>query len=175
MNSVPPEVYSVPAWSPYLVGALIGVLSMFTFYFSDKPIGVSTAYARLAGLVGNIFSKRHTLSLKYFQQNTPKIDWEVMLLIGVIIGAFIAAWTGGEFTGEWVPRMWAEQFGPSIPLRLAVSFAGGLVMAFGARMAGGCTSGHGISGSLQLSVGSWIALICFFAGGAGVAALLFRS
>ena len=39
------------AWSPYLVGALIGVLSMATFYFSDKPLGVSTAYARLAGML----------------------------------------------------------------------------------------------------------------------------
>lgn len=48
------------AWSPYLVGALIGVLSMATFYWSNKPLGVSTSYARLAGLVGNLFSKGHT-------------------------------------------------------------------------------------------------------------------
>lgn len=46
-------------------------------------------------------------------------------------------------------------------------------MAFGARLAGGCTSGHGISGTLQLSVGSWIALACFFIGGAVVAAMMF--
>ncbi len=47
-------------------------------------------------------------------------------------------------------------------------------MAFGARTAGGCTSGHGISGALQLSVGSWVALICFFVGGIGTAMLLYR-
>lgn len=175
MNNLPPEVYSTPTWSPYLVGALIGVLSMFTFLFSDKPIGVSSAYAKLSGLIGEVFSKRHTLSLKYFQDNAPKIDWEVMLLIGVIIGAFLSAWTAGDFTGEWVPRMWAERLGDSVPLRLLASFAGGAIMAFGARMAGGCTSGHGISGALQLSVGSWVALVCFFIGGAAVAALLFRS
>jgi len=175
MNHLPPAVSSAPTWSPYLVGALIGVLSMFTFYFSDKPISVSSGYAKLSGFIGELFSKRHTLSLKYFQENAPKIDWEVMLLVGVVIGAFVSAWTAGEFTGEWVPRMWAERFGTGIPLRLLVSFAGGLVMAFGARIGGGCTSGHGISGALQLSVGSWVALICFFAGGAGVAALLFRS
>ena len=45
------------AWSPYLVGALIGLLSMATFYFSDKPLGTSTAYARVAGLFGTLFSK----------------------------------------------------------------------------------------------------------------------
>ena len=40
-----PLDYSGPAWSPYLVGALIGVLSWLTFYFSNKPLGASTAYA----------------------------------------------------------------------------------------------------------------------------------
>jgi hypothetical protein len=47
-------------------------------------------------------------------------------------------------------------------------------MALGARVAGGCTSGHGISGALQLSVGSWIALIGFFVGGVITAMLLFH-
>ena len=56
---------------------------------------------------------------------------------------------------------------------LAFAFIGGTVMAFGARLAGGCTSGHGISGALQLSVGSWIALMCFFAGGVVTAKLMF--
>jgi uncharacterized membrane protein YedE/YeeE len=46
-------------------------------------------------------------------------------------------------------------------------------MAIGARWAGGCTSGHGISGSLQLSVASWVAVFCFFAGGIATAMLLF--
>ncbi|MEQ9814556.1 MAG: YeeE/YedE thiosulfate transporter family protein, partial [Azospirillaceae bacterium] len=41
-------------------------------------------------------------------------------------------------------------------------------------LAGGCTSGHGISGALQLSVGSWVALACFFLGGVPVAMLLYR-
>jgi uncharacterized membrane protein YedE/YeeE len=54
-----------------------------------------------------------------------------------------------------------------------VAFIGGTVMACGARLAGGCTSGHGISGALQLSVSSWIALMCFFAGGVVTAKLMF--
>jgi len=43
-----------PAWSPYLVGVSIGVLSMFTFYFSAKPLGASTAFANVAGLIGRL-------------------------------------------------------------------------------------------------------------------------
>ena len=162
-----------PAWSPYLVGTLIGVLSMLTFYFSNKPIGVSTAYARIAGIVGKLFARRHTESLDFYQNKEPKVDWEVMLLGGIIVGAFLAAWTGGELTGRWLPPMWVDRFGDAVWLRLAVAFAGGGVMAFGARLAGGCTSGHGISGALQLSVGSWIALLCFFVGGATTAAMMF--
>lgn len=162
------------AWSPYLVGALIGVLSMATFYFSNKPLGTSTAYARLAGLVGNLFSKGHTESLKFYQDTKPKIDWGVMLLIGMLLGAFIAAVTAGEFSAAWVPALWQQRFGSDVALRLAVAFAGGAILAYGARLAGGCTSGHGISGALQLSVSSWIALACFFVGGIATAHLLFR-
>jgi uncharacterized membrane protein YedE/YeeE len=162
------------AWSPYLVGALIGVLSMATFYLSDKPLGVSTAFARLAGLVGNLFSRRHTESLKFFQDKKPQVEWEVMLLFGIVLGAFLAALTGGEITAAWVPALWEERFGPGVALRAAVAFAGGVLLAFGARLAGGCTSGHGISGALQLSVGSWVALACFFAGALVTAGLLFR-
>ncbi len=170
-----PLAYSGPAWSPYLVGALIGVLSMATFYFSNKPLGASTAYARLAGLVGKLFARRHTESLKYYKDFKPRVDWEVMLVVGVVGGAFLAAWLGGELTGQWLPGMWTARFGPeSLGLRLGLAFAGGALMAFGARMAGGCTSGHGISGALQLSVGSWIAGVCFFAAGIATAMLMFR-
>lgn len=166
--------YEGAAWSPYLVGALIGVLSMATFYFSDKPLGISTSYARLAGLVGNLFSKGHTETLKFYQDKKPKIEWEVMLLFGVILGAFIAAYTGGEIAAAWVPALWQERFGPDVSLRWGVAFLGGAIMAYGARLAGGCTSGHGISGALQLSTSSWIVMGCFFAAAVVTAMLLYR-
>ena len=170
-----PLQYSGPAWSPYLVGAAIGLLTMLTFYFSDKPLGASTAYARVAGMLGKVVAPRHTESLKYYQDNKPAVDWEVMLVVGAIGGAFMAAWQGGELTAEWLPPMWEARFGQdSYALRMIVALLGGVLMAFGARLAGGCTSGHGISGALQLSVGSWIALICFFVGGITTAMLMFR-
>lgn len=170
-----PQDYSGPAWSPYLVGALIGLLSMLTFYFSDKPLGASTAYARLAGMIGKAVAPRHTESLKYYQDNKPAVDWEVMLVVGAIGGAFLAAWQGNELTGEWSPPMWEARFGAgTFALRWATALIGGVLMAFGARLAGGCTSGHGISGALQLSVGSWVALICFFIGGIATAMVMFR-
>lgn len=164
-----------PLWSPYLVGALIGVLSMFTFYFSNKPIGASTAYARVAGLLGQWMAPRHTNSLHYYAKKKPSVGWEVMLVAGIVIGGFLSAWSGNEITARWLPPLWLERFGESVWLRMGVGLLGGALMAFGARIAGGCTSGHGISGALQLSVGSWISLLGFFVGGVITAALLFHT
>lgn len=166
--------YSGPAWSPYLVGAGIGVLSWLTFYFSDKPIGASSFYAIVAGFIGKVVAPRHTDNLEYFKSNPPKLNWEVAFVLGAIVGAAVAALTGGGLVNEWLPPMWTARFGDSVGLRAAFAFGGGALMAFGARLAGGCTSGHGISGTLQLNVASWIAVICFFIGGAAIANLIFR-
>jgi uncharacterized membrane protein YedE/YeeE len=166
--------YSGPAWSPYLVGSAIGVLSWLTFYFSDEPIGASSFYAELAGFLGKLFAPRHTKSLAYFKDNPPRVGWEFVFVIATIAGGAIAALTGGEFANEWLPPMWVARFGDSIALRAVIAFGGGILMAFGARLAGGCTSGHGISGTLQLNLASWIAVVCFFIGGIAVAMLLFK-
>ena len=166
--------YPGPAWSPYLVGAAIGVLCWLTFYFSDKPIGASSFYAQLAGFLGKLIAPRHTASLTYFKDKPPQVGWGFVFVVGIIVGGAIAALTGGEFANEWLPPLWEARFGDSIALRAMIAFAGGMLMAFGARLAGGCTSGHGISGTLQLNLASWISVICFFIGGVAVAIPLFK-
>ena len=168
--------YDGGAWSPYVVGAGIGVLSWLTFYFADKTIGASSFYATLAGFLGKAVAPKHTQSLPYFKDNPPVFDWGFIFVIATILGGFIAAWTGGEFRNEWLHPMWVDRFGDhSMVLRGIVGFAGGLLMAFGARLAGGCTSGHGISGTLQLNVASWLTVVCMFAGGIATAMLLYTA
>jgi uncharacterized membrane protein YedE/YeeE len=126
-------------------------------------------------MLGKLVAPRHTAKLAYYKETKPVVEWEVMLLVGVIAGACIAALSGGQTTAEGLPPLWRERFGlESHGLRIATAFGGGMLMAFGARLAGGCTSGHGISGTLQLSIGSWIAVICFFLGGMAVAFPMFR-
>jgi uncharacterized membrane protein YedE/YeeE len=158
-----------PAWPPLLVGALLGALSTMTLLVANRMLGASSAYASVAGAIGARLFPRHTRSLRYYRDHPPRLDWEVTLVAGAIAGGFLAAWTGGELTGRWLPPLWGERFGQAVWLRFLVAFAGGALMGFGARLAGGCTSGHGISGALQLGVDSWIALLCFFLGGAAVA------
>jgi len=94
--------------------------------------------------------------------------------LGVVIGAFISSLVSGSFEFTWVPDRWAKAFGPSPWLRLIGAFIGGILMGIGSRWAGGCTSGHGISGALQLAVSSWIAVSGMFAGGIATAFLLYR-
>jgi hypothetical protein len=72
-----------------------------------------------------------------------------------------------------VPELWERRIGSSAFLRWLTAFSGGILLGIGSRWADGCTSGHGISGTLQLVVSSWIAAICFFIGGVLTALLIF--
>lgn len=175
-NELPsPYAYPEPAWSPYLVGGLIGVLVLCTLALAGKKIGASSAYSDSAGMIGRLVVPRHIASIPYFQNNKPMIGWTFTIVLGAILGSFLAAWTGGELTGMYLQDMWIARFGAdSYALRTGVALVGGGLMAFGSRMAGGCTSGHGISGTLQLAVSSWIAVICFFVGGIFAAMLMYR-
>lgn len=168
------ELINIKQWLPYIVGGAIGILSWLTFIFSDKPIGCSTAFSRTSGMIERIFRGEKVKNKLYYQRFPPIIDWEWMLVIGIFIGAFISAKLSGEFQFRWVPDKWSEVFGNKPLNRLIISLIGGITIGFGARWAGGCTSGHGISGTLQLSVSSWLAVICFFVGGVAMAMILFR-
>lgn len=73
-----------------------------------------------------------------------------------------------------VPPEWEARFGGSIKKRAIASILGGAVMMIGARMADGCPSGHGLSGMMQMSVSSYVALAFFFGFGALIANLIYR-
>ncbi len=160
-------------WSPYAVGIGIGILSWFTWLISSKPLGCSTSFARTAGMIEKALRGQSAAQRLYYQEVQPKVDWQWMLVLGMIIGAFFAALLSGDFELVWVPSRWATAFGSAVGVRLIVALIGGVLLGFGARWAGGCTSGHGISGTMQLAVSSWISAICFFIGGIVAAHLLY--
>ncbi|MBT8506864.1 hypothetical protein AZH53_00265 [Methanomicrobiaceae archaeon CYW5] len=160
-------------WTPYIAGAGIGILSWVAFLLSNKPLGCSTAYARTSGMIERLFRGKKTEEKPYYRKFAPVVDWEWMLVAGVFLGAFAAAMLTGGFALEWVPTLFGDTFGYDTALRLAVAFAGGILMGLGSRWAGGCTSGHGISGTLQLAVSSWIAVVVFFISGIVTAFLLY--
>jgi hypothetical protein len=160
-------------WSPYIAGAGIGVLSWFTWLISSEPIGCSTSFSRIAGMIEKLFRGKKVEKKLYYQEVKPEIDWQMMLVIGVVVGALVSSLLSGDFNLQWFPAIWSLHFGNNIILRLVVAFAGGILLGFGSRWADGCTSGHGISGTMQLAVSSWISAICFFIGGILMAQLVF--
>ncbi|MBN2465935.1 YeeE/YedE family protein [candidate division WOR-3 bacterium] len=168
------EWLAAPRWSPYIVGFGIGVLSWLAFLLSDKPIGCSTAFARTSGMIERAVRGRKVETKPYYRAFPPGVDWEWMLVLGIVIGSLVSSLLSRSFRFMWVPGLWAAAFGNTPAARMAVALFGGVCMGFGSRWAGGCTSGHGISGTLQLALSSWIASICFFAGGIATAFFIFR-
>ena len=160
-------------WSPYVVGIGIGVLSWLTWLISHKPIGCSTSFARSAGMIEKLLRGPKVETRPYYQEVKPAVDWQWMLVFGMVVGALVSSLLSGDFQWQWVPSRWAAAFGTNVPLRLVAALLGGVLLGLGSRWAGGCTSGHGISGTMQLAVSSWISAICFFVGGILMAALLF--
>lgn len=160
-------------WSPYVVGIGIGILSWFTWLISKQPIGCSTTFARTAGMIEKAFRGKKVEDKPYYQEVKPLIDWQWTFVLGIVFGALLSALLSGDFQLLWIPSTWALTFGASMPLRLFVAFAGGILLGFGARWADGCTSGHGISGTMQLALSSWISAVCFFISGILMAKLLF--
>lgn len=167
-------------WRPYLAGALAGVLAVLSVVVSTKLIGspkylgASTTFVRAAGLVEQSVASAHVAESDYFTKTKVKVDWQMMVVLGILLGAFAASRIDGSFKAEAVPPVWSDRFGSKIGVRAIGAFLGGAVSMFGARMAGGCPSGHGLSGLMQLSISGFIAMAGFFGAGVIVANLMYR-
>jgi len=172
-RAVSESIWALERWSPYAVGIGIGVLSWLAFLLSDNTLGASGAYAKVAGMVQRRFGITNVENNAYYRSHKPVVDWGVMLLIGIVFGSFLSAWLSGSLEWKMVPDLWATQVQTGVLLRWLTALAGGILIGIGSRWARGCTSGHGISGTLQLVMSSWIAIVCFFVSGAVTALILY--
>jgi len=161
-------------WNPYLAGALAGLVLVGSVALSGKFFGTSTTFVRSTGMIEKIFSAERVAQMDYFMKEAPIVDWQWMFVIGIFFGASIASKISSTYKLQALPDMWRKRFGGSILKRAGVAFVGGVIAMFGARLADGCPSGHGLSGSAQLAVSGFIALICFFIGGVIMARILYR-
>ena len=167
-------------WSPYLAGALVGLLAIVSVWATTvlmgktNYLGASTTFVRAAGLLERAVAPERVAANEYFTTSKVKVDWQFMLVSGIFLGALISSVTDRSFKWESVPPVWAKRFGNS-PIKRAVgAVLGGIVAMVGARMADGCPSGHGLSGMMQFSVSSLAALCLFFGVGIAVAALVYK-
>lgn len=162
------------AWSPYLAGAIIGLLQIPTFLLMDTALGASSSFVTVGAHIASLFDSRVS-DIKYLASHMwgAKNWWQVAVVAGIAIGAFMSMRISGARRSTISP-VWSRAMGVStLSARAPIAFVSGFIMLFGARIAGGCTSGHGISGIAQLSVGSTLAVAGMFAGGI-VTAMLFK-
>jgi uncharacterized membrane protein HdeD (DUF308 family) len=124
-------------WSPYLAGALSGVVSILSVLIAGKYFGASTTFVRSAGIIEKLFGAERVAQMAYFIETVPKIDWQWMFVVGVFLGSLIASTTSRTFQWKAVPDMWETRFGPSKVKRGIIAFMGGVIAMFGARLADG--------------------------------------
>ena len=169
-----------PDLSWKVAGLLLGLMVILATALV-KPFGVSTQYVLTDAIVVHSVAPEAASSNEYLNKYGEKADWEVgygwMLVLGMFLGSGIASLATHRFRKRQnpaIPAMWKEQFGEHKAKRLRHAFIGGLLLLFGARLAGGCTSGHMISGISQLTVGSFIFGAAIFASGIITARTLYR-
>ncbi len=128
----------------FIAGPALGLLVVGLFLIANQPLGASGAYV-------------HTM--KAARRHPDRVTWRVWYFAGIAVGGLVAAVLGSgvdlrsgydSMRGEW-----------ATPVVAVVVLAGAIVMGYGARMAGGCTSGHGICGTAQRSPSSWTAMVTF--------------
>jgi uncharacterized protein len=170
--------FTARSWPPYVVGAGLGVLSWFAFATADKHLAITLQYEHLAAFAQMAIAPDEIGENRYYAARAaaglaPTVGWYLMLIVGVFLGSLLSSTLSGDRSSITVPPLWRWRFGDSKVKRFAAAFFGGGLMVFGARVAGGCTSGHGISGALQLAVQSWTFITLAFLVAIATAFLIF--
>lgn len=172
-------------WPWYVTGPLLGLMVPILLFAGNKHFGVSTSLQHVC-----------TATIKpkatYFQYDWKKSSWNLVFVAGTIIGAVLAVTLlnadsspalsaeARQLFGSWGMAE-ADSLQPAelfvlsrenLLRPLAALGLGGFLVGFGARYAGGCTSGHAIMGTSLLNVGSYVAVLAFLVGGFAVSNLI---
>ena len=148
-------------------GTAIAAITLLLLYLGNRRLGISTGFEDVCSLV---------LSQPYFRRDRIRSGrgWRFPFLVGLVAGGFVSA----AFGGGWHPTWALGRFDDVVRLdhagKLVWMYVGGLFIGFGTRLAGGCTSGHGIFGISNLEAPSAIATLSFMAGGIGTTQIVYR-
>ncbi len=142
----------IPWW---VGGILMALLLLFTFsiFGADRPIGASTYVPFFSGIVFNLDPEQYP----YLKEVHNAGAWEGVMLLGALFGGFITSiFITKSFRLSLIPSGWKKYKNNSVFSRLIWSFIAGFFMIIGARLAGGCTSGHFLSGMSQTAISAMI-------------------
>jgi uncharacterized membrane protein YedE/YeeE len=176
-------------------GLLLGAAFLVAVAFV-KPIGVSTQFVIADGIVWSLFSDTvvqkdaesksgYSSSNAYLNKSggsyaknvAHPINYSFIFVLAMVAGAFLSSRSGGprpSAADRTAPEVWRQRFGENPTLRYVTVFFAGLVVLFGARLAGGCTSGHMMSGMMQTSLSGYLFAVGAFAVGVPAAVLVYK-
>jgi uncharacterized protein len=151
--------------NPYVAGAGLGIVLLATYVLMGRGLGASGAFSSVVSWLVVLIAPEHAHANEHFQGyldaglGHPLKAWLVFEVVGVILGGFLSGLLAGRLsrTVEKGPRI-------SVGGRLGFAFLGGALMAVGAKLARGCTSGQALSGGSTLNAGSWAFMMMVFAG-----------
>jgi uncharacterized membrane protein YedE/YeeE len=164
-----------PYWNPYVCGIGLGLVLLAAFVVMGRGIGASGAMTSVVATGVQSISESHAAAnsfyMGYIGDGTvhPLKDWLVFEVLGVLIGGFLS----GVFANR---AKFKVEKGISITRnqRFMYAFIGGIIMAFGTKLARGCTSGQALTGGALMNVGSWLFMISLFAGAYAMAGFVKR-
>jgi uncharacterized membrane protein YedE/YeeE len=160
LNDIPPIHWAV-------AGAVISAVTLALLFLGNRRLGLSSGLEDACSLV---------LDLPYLRRSaiTSGRGWRLPFLSGLLIAGFLSAVLGGGWSPTWDLGIFDERIGWGPGGKVAWMFVGGLFIGFGTRLAGGCTSGHGIFGISNLEVPSLLSTMSFMAAGVVTTNLVYR-
>ena len=160
--------------NPYLAGIGLGLVLLAAFVTMGRGLGASGAFSAAVAWAANAIAPGYVARNEYLSpyigdgSTHPLKAWLVFEVMGVFAGALLSGLLAGR-----VKRVIEKGPRVSNGMRLLLAFVGGMLMAIGADLARGCTSGQALSGGALLNAGSWAFMMCVF-GGAYAVAWFFR-
>lgn len=150
-----------------VAGVGIAAITLLLLYLGNRRLGISTGFDDVCSFV---------LAQPYFDRRSVRSGraWRLPFLAGLVFGGFVSAALGGGWHVTWELGIFDRVIGFGPVGKLAWMFAGGVFIGFGTRLAGGCTSGHGIFGLSNLEMPSFVSTLSFMAGGIATTQLIYR-
>lgn len=160
-------LHGLQAWHWAVGGAALGVITLLLLYLTGQRLGISTGFESACAVVSR---------LPYFRRDelAGKGRWRLYFLAGLVAGGVLSAVLGGGWEPTWALGRFDAAISSSPAFKVAWMALGGVFVGFGTRLAGGCTSGHGIFGLANLEGASLVAALSFMTGGIVTTQLVYR-
>lgn len=161
-------------WSPWSAGVLLGLTATASYVLLDKTIGSSGGIESIDSILLKLFHSSLANSMYFKFQMPPVLSFQILLFVGMLLGAFTSSIWSKDFKFRMMPdQQWTQIFGPSKLKRWTLIFIGGIIIEYSAGIAGGCTSGLAISGTMQLSPAGLLFIAGLFVSGIITTKLLY--